>query len=370
MPDLKRRPNERDATRETTRHSARTASTVAPSAVAHPAALPSTAARRESIDLSFLKAAESVGSSTKSSSPYILRAWIFSSALHTLLVCGSLLWIIHCPHPATVVESQLDWTIPEPVQAEKLLDVAQPDKILKISKEPASFAGAPGSLAAGPVRPDMSPGVEGPAFDLATISNSTDWLKDNLAQKVSGGSGGGGGHGDGQGNGGGTPFFGAPTEGERLVFVVDCSGSMRLPHRECGTRLNRVKAELHRVISKFGAEQQFFVVFFSDKSRPMPGRKLQYATREVKAQTLAWVDSMVPEGGTEPRGALRYALKLHPSSIYLLTDGMFDPEVARLLEGLNRAGAFIHTVGIGPHIHQELLERIAHDSGGVFRHVP
>lgn len=360
MPELQRQMHLRDAARDASRVWPRNLSGRVPPATASTQPfdpLITAPARLRQIKISAAKM-------------YGWRAWAFSGAVHALLVCCSFLWVIHgprSPSPATVVN---DWSVAEPTPAENFANVDLHDQPLQVSTEPAAFIGTPGGGAAEWSGLEMSAAMEGTAAELDSHIEPTGWLSDRLSEKIPGEGTGGPGDGHGKGNGGGTPFFGAPTEGERLVFVVDCSGSMRHRHAEAGTRLERVKYELRRVISKLSVEQRYFVIFFSDKGWPMPGRKLQAATRENKARSLEWISSIVPNGDTQPRGALKYAFKLHPTSVYLLTDGLFDPATALLLNGLNRAGTAIHTVGVGHDINRELLERIAHDSGGTFRLVP
>jgi hypothetical protein len=113
----------------------------------------------------------------------------------------------------------------------------------------------------------------------------------SLMQGIKGrrGSGkGGDGEGDGEGNGrggrpGGDMFFGIAAGGRKIVYVIDCSGSMLAPHfSEDKTRFQRLKREMHRSIDALPRDREFFVIFFSDSSLPMPAKSLQPASKEHK----------------------------------------------------------------------------------------
>ena len=60
-----------------------------------------------------------------------------------------------------------------------------------------------------------------------------------------------------------TLFFGTAAKGNRFVFVVDNSSSMK------GGRLERAVAELVKTVDGLSARQSFYVIFVSDKTYPM-----------------------------------------------------------------------------------------------------
>ena len=117
-------------------------------------------------------------------------------------------------------------------------------------------------------------------------------------------------------------------------------------HPEAQNRFQRLKIELRRSIEGLGEDRKFFVIFFNETSIPMPAPKeMQPALEGIKQKFLTWVDTQRADGGTEPADALRYALRLKPDTIFLLSDGSFSPKTARLLRVLNRDQVTIHTIG-------------------------
>ena len=149
------------------------------------------------------------------------------------------------------------------------------------------------------------------------------------------------------------PIF---SDGQRIVYVVDCSGSMLTRHLEAQNRFERLKIELRRSIQGLAEDRKFFVIFFNETSIPMPAPKeMQPAGESVKRKFLSWVDAQQADGGTDPADALRFALRLQPDTIFLLSDGSFSPKTAKLLRVLNRGKVTIHTIGFSDQANAALL---------------
>lgn len=184
------------------------------------------------------------------------------------------------------------------------------------------------------------------------------------------GQGIGDGIGDGAGSGSGPGFFGAPSRGTKLIYVLDCSGSMAEPHSESRTRFERLKIELVNSIGSLPAHMEFFVVFFNQNSVPMPAKNLQPATADNKRKYLEWVVKVHGGGGTDPRDAMKLAFELHPDVIYLLTDGYFDDKVPEALYRLNSRRTTIHTFCLGDRAGEEMLQQIAERNNGTYKFVP
>jgi hypothetical protein len=96
----------------------------------------------------------------------------------------------------------------------------------------------------------------------------------------------------------------------------------------------------------------------------MPGDLLKSADQPSKDRLTAWLRLIEPDGGTDPRGALRTAIGLNPDAIYLLSDGIFPDGTAEDVAAANRRKVPIHCIdltagGAGDH-----LKRIARESGG------
>ncbi|MDD4890195.1 MAG: VWA domain-containing protein [Phycisphaerae bacterium] len=189
---------------------------------------------------------------------------------------------------------------------------------------------------------------------------------------IGGGIGDGIGSGVGPGVGGGVDFY-TPDHGEKIVFVVDKSGSML---RE----FDFVKAELIRAISRLGPKQEFHVIFFDD-GRPLEltvgGRTgLQRAAGANRAAAVEWIRPITAGshgGGTDPRQALERAMKLQggpPDLVFFLTDGLFPEDSVTLLAKLNKDKKVrVNTISFVRDEGDALLRKIAEQNRGTFRFV-
>lgn len=176
--------------------------------------------------------------------------------------------------------------------------------------------------------------------------------------------GGRGGSGDGI-DGFGVAFYGLKAFGTKFVFVADCSDSM------AGGRLEALKRELRNTIEKLDRRVQFSIVFFSHVPIIQPGSKMQRATAAAKKSYLEWAESIAPSGGTDPSGAVQHALDLKPTSVFLLTDGTFDPgPTLQAIKSHGRLGTVrFYSIAVGRGASTDVLKQIAEMTGGDFRQV-
>jgi hypothetical protein len=165
-------------------------------------------------------------------------------------------------------------------------------------------------------------------------------------------------------SGSGSSFFGLQSYGNKIVFVVDISGSMH------GHRMRRMRNELRHSLEALHSSQQFFVVFFSSVAMPMPAEDLLAATPENVNQAWQWLRGVECGGGTNPLPGLLMALQLQPDTIYLLTDGKFDPQVVWEVAQTQSAKRIpIYTIGFASKKAERLLQAIANETGGSYRFV-
>lgn len=174
--------------------------------------------------------------------------------------------------------------------------------------------------------------------------------------------------------GGEMRFFGEVPIGN-VVYIIDRSGSM-----ESDSRLERVKAEVSRLIDQQAEGSRIAAIFFSGGGEPdrwvpegnVPNYLEANATADEKAQFRKDLQAIEPSGSTEPRSALERALSMNPppDEIYLLTDGEFKwtDESARWLKD-NSNGIPIHGTFVGKD-KSTSLERIVKDSDGQATNVP
>ena len=219
---------------------------------------------------------------------------------------------------------------------------------------------------------------------------STDILKHRAGSgNLQGGSSGLG------GGGGGPPglvrFFDAQTEGKKIIYVIDGSGSM-------GSHLaiNVAKAELIASLQKLTPEHHFQVVFYTSSpallvahrdglsfqaepeetlddapKRPGPPRQWLAATQINRTLSQQTITSFREHGGTNHLLALELALSLKPDVLFFLTDAD-EPELTmaelNTIRSRNPKGE-IHTVefGKGARINVDnFLVKIARQNRGTY----
>ncbi len=163
-----------------------------------------------------------------------------------------------------------------------------------------------------------------------------------------------------------TSFFGMHARGQFFVFVVDCSGSMI-----DDDRLPRATIELRRSVFALREPQRFEVIFYNTEAIPMPGGPApRSADLQAKNLLLSWLRLIEPDGGTDPRPALKQALGLRPDAVFLLSDGAFPEGTVDEIAKLNTRKIPINCVDITGGLAGDHLERIAAASGGQYASRP
>jgi len=175
-----------------------------------------------------------------------------------------------------------------------------------------------------------------------------------------------------------TPFFGTEARGNRFVFVVDNSSSMK------SGRLEMAEAELIKTVNGLSPRQSFYVIFVSDHPYPMfypeHERDLVPATPANKKRLAEWVPKAILASGKnrELIKAMDLAASLRPQAVYLLWDGdMKYSEKVRmdvmthLTQPTNGWNFIVHTLGMGITSldSEQNLTTIARAHGGVYRRI-
>ena len=156
-------------------------------------------------------------------------------------------------------------------------------------------------------------------------------------------------------------FFGVRAQGRFFVYVIDCSQSMIEEDR-----FARATMEVRRSVLALQAPQQFEVIFYNDGSIPMPGGpQPRPADTQNKSQLVSWLRIVDPDGGTDPRSALRQSLSLRPEAVFLLSDGEFSKGTAETVAHFNPNRIPIHCVDLSGG-EGDQMRRIARDSGGKY----
>jgi hypothetical protein len=172
-------------------------------------------------------------------------------------------------------------------------------------------------------------------------------------------------------------FFGARSKGDRFVFVIDNSSSMK------GGRLEMARAELVRTVESLSPKQSFYVIFVSDQTYPMfyprPELDLIPATPANVNRLTGWLPNAILASGKnrELIKAMDMAAALRPHAVYLLWDGdMRYSDSVRLdvmthLTAPNKWNFTVHTLGmnITSLDSEQNLTAIAQAHGGIFRRI-
>ncbi len=171
----------------------------------------------------------------------------------------------------------------------------------------------------------------------------------------------------GTGGGPGAEFFGLGRSApgvQRIVYVVDRSGSMT-------DTFDFVRAEMKRSIGALRRSQRFHLIFFNfGEPVENPPRELVSAIAAQKLKAGEFLDGIMTGGGTDPEPAMRRAFAVGPDLIYFLTDGEFrDTLIQRLREWNKDRRVRIFTIAFMGAGGAGLLEQIAREHGGEFRHI-
>ena len=226
--------------------------------------------------------------------------------------------------------------------------------------------------------------IEDTLVEVLTVNPAeTDWaqesaesMSDSLAEGLfeTIDPGVGAAEGNSKGDGKGASFFGLESTGDRLVFVVDCSGSMGYE-----MRFQRASYELSQSLRMMEADQEFLVVLYNDRIYPMLDTPLK-ETKPLKAteknveRVLDWLAYQRPVGSTLPARAILGALEVQPTSIFFLSDGELADDTRELLWGWNRHNSGeglrkvpIHTITLGSTgVGAGMMQRIAKENDGQF----
>lgn len=153
----------------------------------------------------------------------------------------------------------------------------------------------------------------------------------------------------------------APRE---LVFVIDCSGSMR------GVPLEAAKGVVRQALGALGPRDTFQIIRFSERASGLGPDPLPPTQGNLR-RALDYLDGLQGEGGTEMISGIRAALG-HPAGaervriVAFLTDGYIGNE-GEILAEVRRliGGARLFSFGIGSSVNRHLLEGLAEEGRGV-----
>lgn len=173
-----------------------------------------------------------------------------------------------------------------------------------------------------------------------------------------------------QGRGRGASFFGAYAEGNRFIYVLDSSRSMK------GDRWLYACQQLLDSLNGLKPGQEFFVICFDMETTFLfNGSPQSFRYYEADNDTIDrvknWLRSRILGRATMPAQALMYALEANPDAIFLLSDGELQDNSLSMLRLINskaseRRQIPIHTVHLFSDQGRLTLEQIALENQGSF----
>lgn len=175
----------------------------------------------------------------------------------------------------------------------------------------------------------------------------------------------------------GTAFMGIKDHGTRVVYVVDCSGSM-YQHNAMG----KAKAALVASLNALDPGQQFQIIFYNETPRVMslkstPKKQMYFATDLNKSAAHQFIDQVDPDLGTEHLTAIVQGLRFTPEVMYVLTDSgqpILSPSELDKIQRTNGGRTRIHCIefGVGKELNGEsvnFLKKLAKQNDGTHRYV-
>jgi hypothetical protein len=190
-------------------------------------------------------------------------------------------------------------------------------------------------------------------------------------------------------DGPGVTFYGIHTFSNRILFVLDVSGSMDQAAKpgpqggEPKPRIEIAKKELLGAIFNLDAGARFNLIFFNHEVVPWQPKMVE-ASEATKNLAKGWVEPRPPTGGTNLHDALEagFAIATRTTgspeidTIFFLTDGrptagkIQDPKLIleQVREWNRTANLKIHVVGVGPpeDIDEPFLQELARIGEGQY----
>ncbi len=169
-------------------------------------------------------------------------------------------------------------------------------------------------------------------------------------------------------------YYGLPLFAQRLVFVLDTSGSMN------GARIETAKRELTRAIGSLPEHAHFGIVVFNGNVSVWQ-RQLVAATESAKKTAMHYVSAQATHSNTASYDALEAAMEFDTEAIYFLSDGApyggkitAPVDIVAAISAANKTRRIsIYTIGIGAGIPggplDMFLKTLAEQNLGLYRRV-
>lgn len=120
-------------------------------------------------------------------------------------------------------------------------------------------------------------------------------------------------------------YYGFSVQSDRILFVVDLSGSMRWDGGYSVSRLDAARSELIAVLKELPETCSFNLLVYSDKVAEWQKKEVDASPANVK-KAVKWIEHQFkePDGDTHTYEALELAFKRNPEfdTLYFLSDGV------------------------------------------------
>jgi hypothetical protein len=268
--------------------------------------------------------------------------------------------------------------------------ITKPEMTNEVEKKPTS----PASSLAKVIAANTPSAATIPVPDVKVLEPSLDFGDGNDF-----GDGWGSGAGSGSAGGGGTSFFGQKAAGERILYIIDYSRSMR------GMREKLMRAELAKSVMDLQRNMQFQLIFFAgpawvagDKAnrttvKAKGGKEYQWTSEsdydfacKGDLQQPKWLDATAPlikesveiieiqslVPGTDWSHPLEMAFSMDPlpQVIIFMTDGMSGgksrPTTEKFSKLAKEKGVLINTIVLIEPKAAADMEALAIPTGGTF----
>lgn len=160
----------------------------------------------------------------------------------------------------------------------------------------------------------------------------------------------------------GSQMTGNPDSAAFVTFIADRSQSTKQ-----NAKWFRIQSSILKTIESMSGSQKFRIFLFNESYVTMSS---SWSHPNSWGTARGWLATFFPEGGTDPRGAVREALLYKPSDglshvVFFLSDGEFTaPFEASAFTTANKYGARIHTFYFDDSARVDRMKSIAELNGG------
>ena len=169
-------------------------------------------------------------------------------------------------------------------------------------------------------------------------------------------------------------FYGVEIKGQRILFVLDRSGSMSAK-TDYGNRLDQLKKEFGEMLDTIGYKVSIGILWFAGNDT-YPPSGVEEVNDSFRDRIKKHMKKVQPMGGTPIGEAMEYAFKKiiekrEIDTIYLLSDGSPNTpseQVRAIIKELNSSHFIkINTISIGAE--SEFLKDVAADNYGTYTEI-